>query len=109
MSEERTDKPRPDYFGQCAPNDASMNCRIEAASGLLCLADPEHLRQALFDAGLHVVMATDKAVLDAMAAVPRETLERSVANSLHAPEHSRAPCEAELARRRSRWFTARVS
>lgn len=41
----------------------------------------------------------EQRVLDAMSAVPEETLRRSVANTSHAPEHSRAPCLAELARR----------
>lgn len=41
----------------------------------------------------------EQRVLDAMADVPEETLRRSVANVTHAPEHSRAPCVAELARR----------
>lgn len=63
-----------DYFGQCVPEDASMNYRIEAASGLLCLSDPEHLKQALFDAGLHVVVAADKAVLDASGAIVVDNL-----------------------------------
>lgn len=41
----------------------------------------------------------ERAVLDAMAAVPEETLRRSLENTLHGDEHSRAPCRAELDRR----------
>lgn len=41
----------------------------------------------------------EQAVLDAMAAVPEETLRRSLWNMLHEPEHSRNPAAAELARR----------
>lgn len=49
--------------------------------------------------GLERFSAAEQRVLDAMAAVPEDTLRRSLANALHAPEHSRAPCAAELARR----------
>ena len=41
----------------------------------------------------------ERAVLKAMAAVPEETLRRSLENTLHSDEHSRAPARAELARR----------
>jgi hypothetical protein len=41
----------------------------------------------------------EQAVLDAMGAVPEDTLRRSLANTLHTDEHSRAPARAELARR----------
>jgi hypothetical protein len=41
----------------------------------------------------------ERAVLNAMAAVPRDTLERSLKNELHSSEHSRDPARAELARR----------
>lgn len=54
-----------DYFGQCAPKDATLSYRIEAAAGMLCLADPEHLRQALYDAGLTVVQVERPALVRA--------------------------------------------
>lgn len=41
----------------------------------------------------------DQHVLDAMARVPEDTLRRSLANTLHGPEHSRDVAKAELARR----------
>lgn len=41
----------------------------------------------------------DRRVLDAMAAVPRSTLERTLRNTLHDDEHGRAAARAELARR----------
>lgn len=43
--------------------------------------------------------AAERKVLEAMAAVPEETLRRSAENATHAPEHSRAPALAELALR----------
>jgi hypothetical protein len=48
---------------------------------------------------LHERTQADQAVLDAMGAVPEDTLRRSLANTLHTDEHSRAPARAELARR----------
>ena len=59
----------------------------------------EAIRLVLAEHGLHIVDESSANVLEAMAAVPRETLERSLANTLHGPEHSRAPAAAELARR----------
>lgn len=45
-------RPAPDYWGQCAPKDATARERVEAAAALLCLPDPAQLLEALFDAGL---------------------------------------------------------
>lgn len=61
-------------FGQCVPRDATMPQRVEAASALLLLDDPQHLVGALFGAGLEVVTDADKAVLDAMAACEHDRL-----------------------------------
>lgn len=43
-----------DRFGQCCAPHATARQRVEAAAALLCLDDPQHLLQALYDAGLHV-------------------------------------------------------
>lgn len=47
-------RPAPDYWGQCAPKDATARERVEAAASLLCLPDPTQLLEALFDAGLRL-------------------------------------------------------
>lgn len=76
--------------------------RIDDDGTCSCGADTcglDQIRERLAERGLHVVSAADRAVLDAMAAVPRETLERALANTLHGPEHSRDVAAAELARR----------
>lgn len=63
-----------DRFGQCALHDAPLSERIEAASALLLLEDPQHLKQALFDAGLYVINAAQRAVIAACKDVPREAI-----------------------------------
>ncbi len=51
------------YFGQCVPKDATMLERIESASVILLLDDPDTLLQALYDAGLQLVSPADREVL----------------------------------------------